>query len=75
MGAFLLILIGALNWGLIGVTSLTGTRLDLVEFLFMNLFDLQNVAYLVYIAIGISAIIVAYMRCICDNKKTDERGA
>ena len=53
-----LVLIGALNWGLIGVTQVLGTRFDLVEWLRF----ITNVPYLdsaVYILVGVAALYLA----------------
>ena len=50
--AFILLIIGGLNWGLVGLFSL-----DLVAFLPGIL------ATIVYILVGVSAVVVAFSKC------------
>jgi hypothetical protein len=52
--AFLLVLVGALNWGLVALLNL-----DLVEALFGTMPTVQK---LVYVLVGLSAVYVAYVR-------------
>ena len=60
--ALILVLIGALNWGLVGVSELMGTaRFDLVEYIGVTLLGLPIVAQVIYVVVGIAAIIVAIM--------------
>ena len=51
-------IIGGLNWGLIGVTHLFGTRLDLVEYLGHQLLDAPTVSDVIYVIVGIAAVIL-----------------
>ena len=59
--ALLLTIVGGLNWGLVGVTSLVGTRFDLVEYIGTYLLTLPILTDLIYIIVGISALVVAAM--------------
>lgn len=56
-GSYLLVLIGALNWGLIGMF-----HFDLVAFLFGNMTILTRI---IYDIIGLSAIISAITAYMC----------
>jgi len=55
--SYILVLIGALNWGLIGAFNF-----DLVAFLFGNM---TLVARIVYILVGLSAIVSAITAYMC----------
>lgn len=57
--AIILVLIGALNWGLVGITNLLGQRFDLVEYSMIGLLNSPVLADIIYIIVGIAAIIVA----------------
>ena len=59
--AMILTLIGALNWGLIGVTSMLGNRFDLVEWLSLDLLNIPIIGDVVYIVVGVSAVVVLVM--------------
>lgn len=54
-----LVLVGALNWGLVGVTSLFGSEFDLVQYIFTGLIGLPVLTNIVYVIVGIAAIILA----------------
>ena len=56
--AKILIIIGGVNWGLIGVTHMFGTHLDLVEYLAYNLLNAPIVGDVIYAIVGIAAVIV-----------------
>ena len=58
--AFILVLIGALNWGLVGFFNF-----DLVAFLFGQMTLLTRI---IYVLIGISAIITAITAYICHKE-------
>jgi hypothetical protein len=58
--AFILVLIGALNWGLVGFFNF-----DLVAFLFG---DMTLITRIIYDIIGISAIIAAISAYICHRE-------
>lgn len=51
MVAFLLLVIGGLNWLLVGVISF-----DLVAWLFMDILGMDILARVVYILVGLSAV-------------------
>ena len=59
-----LVLIGSLNWGLVGVTVLLedyfgiGRRFDVIEFIGINILKVPLLVSLVYILIGLAAIVV-----------------
>ena len=55
--AYALVLIGALNWGLVGILNF-----DLVQFLFG---DMTIAARIVYGLVGVSAVIVALIGYRC----------
>ena len=59
--ALILVLVGALNWGLVGVSELMGTRFDIVEYIGVTLLGLPIVAQVIYIVVGLAAIVVAVM--------------
>ena len=59
--AMILVIVGGLNWGLVGVTELmTGTRFDLVEWI-AALVGIPVVAQIVYLVVGLSAILTLVM--------------
>lgn len=61
-----LVLIGALNWGLVGVTVLledyfgVGSRFDVIEFIGVDLLGFPPLMILVYILTGVAAVIVGF---------------
>ena len=57
MSSFVLVLIGALNWGLVGLF-----KFNLVARLFGEMSMLTRI---IYIIIGLSAIISGIMSCLC----------
>lgn len=57
--AYYLVIIGALNWGLVGLFNF-----NLVSYAFGNV---QTVERLVYLLVGISALIVLATRCRCNQ--------
>jgi uncharacterized membrane protein YuzA (DUF378 family) len=61
--SMLLIIIGALNWGILGVTDLTGGRINVVRQV-MGLLFLPNVAQvvtdLIYILVGLAGLYFIY---------------
>ncbi len=52
--AFVLVIVGALNWGLFGLGNLMGGNWNLVNLLFGSWPMVENI---VYILVGISAVI------------------
>lgn len=65
--ALALVLIGALNWGLVGLFGF-----DLVASIFG---DMSIMSRIVYTLVGISAILVAFLPHKCeDTKECDEYG-
>ena len=61
--AMVLVLIGALNWGLVGVTNFFSARFDLVEFLAINLIGSEMIGDIIYIIVGAAAVLVAVTKC------------
>ena len=56
--AKILVVIGALNWGLIGVSNLLGGRyLNVVEYIFIELLNQTVIVDTIYTLVGIGAII------------------
>ena len=53
-----LVIIGGLNWGLIGVSNILGGHLDLVEYLGYGLLNAPLVSSVIYIIVGIATLIV-----------------
>lgn len=51
MVAFLLLFVGGLNWGLVGLFNF-----DLVNWLFVDLLNVELLARLVYIVVGVAAV-------------------
>lgn len=64
----LLVIIGALNWGLVG-----GFEFNLVDWLFLELSDLAIVARVVYVLVGLAGLysLVAMFTCkgCCEGKE------
>lgn len=56
MIAGILVLIGALNWGLVGLGAFLGINLNLVNLI---LGSIPTLEWIVYLLVGISAIIYA----------------
>lgn len=56
--AKILLIVGGLNWGLVGVTNALGTHLDLVEYIGYNLLNAPVVSHVLYIIVGIATLIV-----------------
>jgi hypothetical protein len=55
--AFILTIIGGLNWGILGVAAFFGHDLNIVEWIFGSIPWLLN---LVYVLVGISAIVLLF---------------
>lgn len=53
MLAWWLAIVGALNWGLVGLGSYMGSNLNLVNLLFGSVSSLEN---LVYVVVGLSGV-------------------
>ena len=61
--AYILTLVGALNWGLVGIFGF-----DLVAFVFG---EMTLLARFVYALVGISAIVAGMYMYYCDRKVSD----
>lgn len=53
--AFALVIIGALNWGLVAIGSYMGSNLNIVNLLLGTMPMIENIVYLL---VGISAIVL-----------------
>ena len=58
MGTFILVMIGALNWGLIGLGGFMGSNWNVVN---MILGSWPTIEWIVYILVGLSALYAIYM--------------
>ena len=61
--SLLLVIVGAINWGVIGVTSLTNGQLNMVEAASEVIFQpgvAETVAALVYVLVGVAGIYLLY---------------
>lgn len=65
--AWVLVLVGALNWGLVGLGMFLGGNWNVVELILGRVMWLEA---LVYILVGVSAV-VALFGCKCKTCKTD----
>ncbi|MDD5026435.1 MAG: DUF378 domain-containing protein [Candidatus Peribacteraceae bacterium] len=63
--AKILVIIGALNWGLVGVGAFLGRNLNVVNLIIGSSAQLENI---VYILVGLSGLVVAWKgsKCSCD---------
>ena len=57
----ILLIVGGLNWGVVGITNLMGSPFDLVEWI-GYLLGLPVVADLIYVVVGLSAVVVLIMK-------------
>ena len=55
--ALLLVVVGAINWGLVGISGFIGGNLNLVNLLVGSVPILEN---LVYLLVGVAGLYVAY---------------
>ena len=53
--AFILVIVGALNWGLVGIGGFMGSDWNLVNMLFGTW---PEVEWIIYILVGLSAIVL-----------------
>lgn len=56
MVAFLLAMVGALNWGLVGIGGFMGSNLNVVNLI---LGGMPQVEWIVYVLVGLSAVYIA----------------
>ena len=55
--AILLVVVGALNWGLVGIGGFAGMNLNLVNLIFGSLPTLE---WIVYLLVGLSGLLVGW---------------
>ena len=53
-----LLIVGGLNWGLVGVSNILGGHFDLVEYIGYTLLNAPTVSHVLYIIVGIATLIV-----------------
>ena len=59
--AWILVLVGALNWGLVGLGGLFGgANWNIVNFIFGGVQSLEAV---IYVLVGASALVVVFQKC------------
>jgi uncharacterized protein len=63
--AAILVVIGALNWGLIGIGGFIGRNLNVVNLL---LGAWPQVEWIVYILVGLAAVYEIFNKCSCSHK-------
>ena len=61
--AVVLVIIGAINWGLVGLGNFMGTNLNLVNLIFGGWPNLENIIYLL---VGVCGL---WKDWVCINKK------
>lgn len=62
--AWWLVIIGALNWGLVGVGGLFfGGEINLVNLIFGS----EGLSYVIYLLVGVSAVVTLMGHCGCKN--------
>ena len=52
----ILVIIGGLNWGLVGIGNFVGGDWNVVNWLFTDLIGVQLLTNIVYVIIGLSAV-------------------
>ena len=60
--AWILIVIGGLNWGLVGIGMLAGTNLNVVNLIFGSIPWLEAV---IYVLVGIATLVKLFKKCTC----------
>ena len=55
----ILVVVGGLNWGLVGITNLFDNHFDLVEYIGYDLLNMPTVSDVIYLIVGIAAIVMA----------------
>lgn len=68
--ATILVIIGALNWGLVGLGGFLEMNLNLVNIIFGSIPPLE---YLVYIIIGLAGLYMIYFATERDRTRTHDR--
>lgn len=65
--AWVLLVIGGLNWGLVGLGGLIGTNLNVVNLIFGSWAWLESVIYLV---VGLATVYKLFAKCKCHTCST-----
>ena len=66
--AMILTIVGAVNWGLVGIGSLVETNLNLVNLIFGSIPTLESI---VYILVGLSGLLVLWAHATKKCKMTE----
>lgn len=56
--ALILVIVGGLNWGLVGIGEFMDTNLNLVDLIFGSMASLENA---VYVVVGLASLYVIYL--------------
>lgn len=60
--AMVLVVVGAINWGLVGAFGF-----DLVEWLFVGMLNMAVIAKIVYILVGIAGVWIGFKKLSCNS--------
>lgn len=60
--ALVLLVVGGLNWGLVGAFNF-----DLVNFIFVQNLGMAMIARIVYILVGVSALFIGFKKLTCNG--------
>lgn len=71
LAVFILLLVGGLNWGLVGLGMLMGSNLNVVNLLLGSWPTLEAIIYLLVGLAAIKEIIVMSMGKCCEGEKCD----
>lgn len=64
--SYVLVIIGALNWGLVAIGAFAGTNLNVVNLL---LGSWPTVEWIVYLLVGIAGVLTIFSaKCSCKHK-------
>lgn len=72
--AFYLVIVGAVNWGLVGIGNFLGANWNLVNLIFGSMPTIENI---VYVVVGVCAVVMLF-GCPCSTCKScrvEESGA
>ena len=63
--AFILLVIGGLNWGLIGIGGFVGANWNVIGLIFGSV---PVVAWIIYILVGLSALLLIFKKMMKGNR-------
>jgi hypothetical protein len=64
--ATILVVIGALNWGLVGIGNLAGGDWNVVHWIFQSIPVVENI---IYILVGLAGLSICFGGCRCKKCK------